>query len=180
MYLHYIIDCVYNYIVSVIQYFRCQYTIKKVMLMYERDGEKDSSDVTVEYKYYGGAQTVMNEMSHSIEDFVFYIMYTYKSKSYVYMTRKPDHAFPPARSISFRVPVKDARVYSKEGEYIRNYTDRIKMHEGPNADFHGEDILLKDLGLNKGETLRLTNVLGFCAECEEKINHRTIWLPGKT
>jgi len=181
-----VIQYLFYAIVAIVQYFReffkgREYYIRKVSLQYDRDGEKDVTDVTVEYKYYGGAKAVLKGTSKDVSDLCFAISYLYKLKPYMYLTRNPDHVFPPLkRSASFKVPVKEAFTLDENDAPIHNVTDTVKLYEGPNVDFHGEDILLCDMNIGVFSKLRLVNILGAVVEIEDRINHQTLWSQDKT
>ena len=95
--------------------------IQKVSLVYMRDYSKkvpefvndllsthDYEDVTLEYRI-GGAKHVLKDVSPEVTDYFFEILYKVNSKEYVYLTRNPDHVFPPPRpNMSFRLPVQEA------------------------------------------------------------------------
>ncbi len=174
---------VFNVIVTVIQYvqqfFRGgDYYIQKVELLYTREGDACVSDVTVDYKHYGGAKGVLKDTSKDVTDVCFKIVYLYKLKPYVYLTRNPDHAFPPKKGApAFRIPVKEAFTLDENDVAMHNVTRDIKMYEGPHTDFHGEDHLLYDMDFSK---LRLVNIMGTVVETDDRISHQSLWLQGKT
>jgi len=162
------------------------YTIQSAYLLYTRDEEYDCEDITCEYKN-EGAKGVLCEKSSDVTDFFFHVEYVYNSKNYVYLTRDPDHVFPPQKvRTSFRLPIKEAFVLDKDGAPVYNVTDILKMYEGPHVDFHGETLFLRDLNLDdeeEGYQLRLVNILGKVVEynlLDDSINHQTIWSPSKT
>jgi hypothetical protein len=176
---------IFQYIQFFWVYFFTSNTIQKVHFVYLKEGETESEDITYEYKKDGGgAAGILKEKSQDVTDFFFHIEYTYNSKTYMYLTRDPKHVFPPPRvETSFRLPIQEAFVLDTDGAPVYNVTDVLKMYEGPRVDFHGEDLFLRDLNLEGGETLRLVNVLGEVREyslLEDSINHRTIWSPSKT
>jgi hypothetical protein len=134
--------------------------------------------VTVEYKWYGGAKGVLKDTSEDVTDVCFKIVYLYKLKPYMYLTRNADHTFPPTKgTTAFRVPMKEAFTLDEAGAPIHNVTGQLKMYEGPHVDFHGEDHLLSDMGYSK---LRLVNVLGTVVEIDDHISHQSLWLRGRT
>jgi hypothetical protein len=179
------LEIVFNVVVSVVQFLKrffkfSEYYVQKVELLYTRDGDRRDSDVTVEYKHYGGAKGVLKDTSAEVTDVCFRISYLYKLKPYVYLTRNPDHVFPPKRAMGFKVPVKEAFTLDKDGAPFQNVTYTVKLHEGPNVDFHGEDNLLCDMGLGDFSKLRLVNVMGTVVEVEDRISLQSLWLRGRT
>jgi hypothetical protein len=117
--------------------------------MYLKDGEFDYEDITYEYKKDGGPKNITKEKSVSVTDFSFHVEYMYNSKTYTYLTRDPEHVFPPPRvKTSFRIPIQEAFVFDKKGVPIYNATDILKMYEGPHIDFHGETLFLRELNLD--------------------------------
>lgn len=155
--------------------------IQKVKLVYVRDGEQDESDMTVEYKV-GGAKYVLEDLSDEVTDFFFEVHYD----KYVYLTRDPNHTFPPKKPpMSFRVPIKEAFLLDSEGVAMTNITGELKKYEGPNCDFHGETIWLRDLDINEPgcTAVRFVSVTDVVTEYDldtDSISHQTIWSPSKT
>lgn len=159
--------------------------IQDVNFVYVRDGKQDTEDVTLEYTM-DGAQGAMKDMSKDVTDFFFEVYYRFNNASYVYVTRDPNHVFPPPKpAMSFRVPVKEAFLLDSHGVAMYNVTQDIKMYEGPNCDFHGETLHLRDLNLNEPEctVVRFVSAIGVVAEYNvetDSVSHQTIWSPSKT
>jgi len=183
-----------DYFIKIVQYIQFvyiyfftikNYTIEKAHFLYVKNGESDCEDITEEYRKEKGPESIMKEKSKDVTDFFFHVEYVYNSKVYVYLTRDPNHVFPPPKvKTSFRLPIKEAFIIDEESVPLYNVTAILKRYEGPHADFHGETLFLRDLNLDeeKGESLRLVNVLGQVVEYlfEDSINHQTIWSPSKT
>lgn len=159
--------------------------IQKANLVYVRDGVQDTEDVTVEYRN-GGAQNVLKDASKDVTDFFFEVHYKFKDAKYVYVTRDATHSFPPLKpSMSFRVPIKDAFLLDANGVAMFCITKDAKMYEGPNHDFHGETIRLRDLDIHEPEctSVRFVSAIGTVSEYSletDSISHQTIWSPSKT
>lgn len=159
--------------------------IQKVNLVYVRDSFQYSEDTTVEYKM-GGARYVLKDVSRDVTDFFFEVHYTLNGSKYVYVTRDPNHEFPPPKpTMSFRVPIKDAFLLDADGVAMFCITKDAKMYEGPNHDFHGETIHLKDLDIDEPEckSVRFVSSIGTVSEYSletDSISHQTIWSPSKT
>ena len=152
--------------------------IRKVDFVYIRNGEKDTEDITVDYKVYG-PKGIVSIKSEEVTDFVFRIKYLYNFKTYVYMTRDPSHTFPPKKSKpSFRIPVKEAFALDSEGAPLKNITKEIKEYQGPHTDFHDEDIVVSDIG--DFTKVRLVNVMGQVSEFEGVVTRQNLWLQDKT
>ena len=186
MLVRYIIKII-EYIVS---YFSVQdYYVHSARIEYCPDTGSDAreeDDVTYEYRHQEGAKTVMLNKSDRVKDVLFRVTYFYKTKKYILLSRNPDHVFPrPSPPVSFRVPIKEAFLIDAAGAPVENVTNEIKMYEGPDADFHGETIALRDLKLADEESkkIRLVNILETAVEYDlesDSITHQTIWSPGKT
>lgn len=159
--------------------------MKKVNLVYVRDGEQDTDDVTFEYRL-GGPTEVLKDTSKDVTDFFFEIHYTYKGSKYVYVTSDPKHTFPPRKpGISFRVPIREAFLLDSNGVAMFNVTTEFKMYEGPNYDFHGETLRLRDADIHEPDCpfVRFVSAIGKVVEYEwstDSITHQTIWSPSKT
>jgi hypothetical protein len=159
--------------------------IQKVNLVYVRDDVQDSEDVTLEYKM-GGAQCVLKDASKDVTDMFFEVTYKIGENKYVYVTRDPNHVFPPPKPpMSFRVQIKDAFLLDSSGVAMYCITKEAKMYEGPHYDFHGETIRLRDLDINEPEceAVRFVNAIGTVTEYSlehDSISHQTIWSPSKT
>jgi len=159
--------------------------IRQVEIVYVRDGEQETDDVTLEY-ILGGASEVLKDTSKDVTDVFFDIRYTYKSNMYAYLTRDPRHQFPPPKpTMSFRVPVKEAFLLDAKGVPMHCVTKEIKMYEGPYHDFHGETLRLNELEISEPDcpVIRLVSVTGVTTEFsvhDDSISHQTIWLPSKT
>ena len=177
-----VLSCVqfFKYILSYFEY--KDYYIKKVDFLYIRDGIKQLDNITKEYRE-GGPKKIVDKMAPDVVDFLFRIRYIFKNKEYLYLTRNPNHTFPPVKKgMSFSLPIKEAILLDSDGVPMYDVTFAIKLYEGPHHDFHGESILLRDIEI-ECPTLRLTNIMGTTVEYDVKtgeINHRTLWLPNKT
>jgi hypothetical protein len=159
-----------------------EYKIKKALLLYSRAHYSDHEDVTYEYRM-DGPKGVLKDMSGEVTEYMFDVTYLYKGKTYVLLSRNPDHVFPPVKPRpSFRLAIKEAFLLDQEDVPFLNVTEDFKQYEGPHLDFHGETIALKDM-CDSGRKLRLVNVLGAVVDYTietDSISHQTIWSPGKT
>jgi hypothetical protein len=176
--------------ISIIQFFKNiffkknNYYIKSVNFIYTRDDERDIEDITREYRK-NGAVNIIKDKAQEVTEFLFKIEYFYNSKTYIFLTKNPEHVFPPKREMRFTLQVTEASMLDSYGVPLFSMIEHIKKYEGPHFDFHGETILLSDLIYTeiKSPKLRLTNVLGTTVEYDietDSINHQTLWLPGKT
>lgn len=176
-----VISCIqfFKYILSYFEY--RDYHIKKAEFLYMRNGIKLLDDITHEYRE--GPKKIVDEMSPDVVDFLFRVRYIFKNKEFVYLTRNPNHVFPPVKKgMSFTLPVKEAMLLDLDGVPVFDVTKHVKMYEGPMGDFHGETILLRDIEIEY-PTLRLTNIMDTIIELDVKtgeINHQILWLPSKT
>ena len=177
-----ILSCVqfFKYIMSYFEY--RDYYIKKAEFLYTRHGIKLLDDVTHEYRE-GGPKKVVDVMSSDVFNFLFRIRYIFKNNEYLYLTRNPNHVFPPVKKgMSFFLPVKEALILDSENVPIYDVTKHVKMYAGPYHDFHGENILLRDIEIEYPK-IRLTNIMGTTVEFDitkDEINNQTLWLPSKT
>jgi len=179
--LDFFIACV-KYIKQVINYFRYRdYYIKKAEILYTRNDISTSEDITDEYRSIGHKK-LLDEKSSEVTEFVFLIKYLFNHISYVYLTRNPNHVFPPVKNgLTFSIPIKEAILLDEDDVPSCDVTDHVKMYAGPNGDFHGETIRLRDIYV-KYPKLRLTNVLGATVEYDttkDEISHQTLWSPDK-
>jgi hypothetical protein len=179
--LDFFIICV-KYIKQIINYFRYRdYYIKKAEILYIRNDISTSEDITDEYRSIGHKK-LLDEKSSEVTEFVFRIKYLFNHKMYIYLTRNPNHVFPPIKNgITFSIPIKEATVLDDDDVPSYDVTDHVKMYAGPNGDFHGETIRLRDIYV-KYPKLRLTNVLGTTVEYDttkDEISHQTLWSPDK-
>jgi hypothetical protein len=182
MIFNFFISCI-DYIKQVINYFRYRdYYIQKAEILYIRNDVLTTDDITDEYRSIGHKKLV-DEKSDEVTDFVFRIKYLFNHISYVYLTRNPNHTFPPVKNgVSFILPIKEAILLDANDVPVYNVTDHIKSYAGPNGDFHGETIRLRDVYVEYPK-LRLTNVLGVTVEYDttkDEISHPTLWSPSKT
>jgi len=177
------ISCV-EYIKQVINYFRYRdYYIQKAEILYIRNDVSTSEDITDEYRSIGHKK-LLDEKSSEVTEFVFRIKYLFNHISYVYLTRNPNHKFPPIKNgVSFSIPIKEAILLDSNNVPVYNVTSHVKSYAGPNGDFHGETILLRDIYEVEYPKLRLTSILGVTVEYDttkDEINHQTLWSPSKT
>ena len=181
------IETVFQFVVTFVTWFKTlfktpDYYIQNVKFVYTRNDIRCADDITYDYRE-SGPKNTMDEMSSNVTDFLFRIKYVYNSKKYIYITRNPNHIFPPIKTgVKFSLPIKEAILLDAEDIPVLNVTDHIKMYEGPNCDFHGEDIRLYDIE-SRHPKIRLTNILGTVVEYTMEtdiINHQTLWLQGKT
>jgi hypothetical protein len=174
-------------IITIVQFFKNMfeykdYYIKKADFLYIRDGIKQLDNITREYRE-GGPKKIIDEMTPDIIDFLFRIRYIFKNKEYLYLTRNPNHCFPPVKKgMSFSLPIKEAILLDSSGVQKYDVTEHVKMYAGPAGDFHGETILIRDIEI-EFPTIQLRNIMDTVVEYDVKtgeINHRTLWLPSKT
>ena len=181
-----------RYILKIIEYIVSYFSVQDYYVHSARieytDTEselRDEDDVTYEYRHQNGARTVMLNKSERAKDVLFRVTYFHKARKYILLSRNPEHVFPrPSPPVSFRVPIKEAFLIDAAGAPVENVTNEIKMYEGPDVDFHGETIALRDLKLGDEESkqIRLVSILEFVVEYDlesDSITHQTIWLPSK-
>lgn len=180
--------CVIDAVLSVYDFFRNlfrvrNYRVRYATLKFTRNEESACEDITYEYKQ-DGPVTVMREKAAEVTDFVFHVTYTFNAKDYVYVTRNPNHVFPPPKTpLLFRVPIKDAFLLDAYGVPVYNVTRDMTMYEGPHTNFHGETIQFRDIFDLECPTIQLVSILGTVVEYDiatDSISHQTIWLRGKT
>jgi len=182
------VQCIIKIIQYIVSYFSVQdYYVHSARIEYTVEGSdvREEDDVTYEYRHQDGAKTVMLNKSDRAKDVLFRVTYFFKTRKYILLSRNPEHVFPrPTPPVSFRVPIKEAFLIDAAGAPVENVTNEIKMYEGPDADFHGETIALRDLKLGDEESkkIRFVNILGSAVEHNlesDSITHQTIWLPSK-
>jgi hypothetical protein len=188
-----IFEVLFNYIILLVQFFQKlwvlffkpnDFYVQKAYLEYIRNGEVDTEDITKEYRE-SGSKSIMSEKSTEITEFLFRVKYLYNSTSYMYVTRNPDHVFPPPKpKLSFRLPIKEVFLLDSDDVPMYNITDDIRMYEGPYSDFHGETVSFRDMQIDEEgcKKVRLVNIMGTTVEYSmtDSISHQTLWSPDKT
>lgn len=99
------------------------------------------------------------------------VFYWHGGERYKHCTYDMDFSWPPAREsgdgMKFTLPITSAILVDEDDKPKRDVTRKIKRYAGPNGDFHGERVLLKDLLYYDEDTLtreypkiQITNALG--------------------
>ena len=113
-----------NLFITFVQYIRFlfeyrDYHIKKAEIVYVRNEIKLADDITDEYKQFGCKKTV-DELSKEVTDFLFRIKYFFNNREYIYLTRNPNHVFPPVKkAITFSLPVKEAILLDEDDKPVK-------------------------------------------------------------
>jgi len=190
-----IFEVLFNQVILIVQFFQKlwalffkpkDFYVQKAYIEYTRNGELDTEDITKEYRK-NGPKDVMTEKSSEITEFLFRVKYLYNSTSYMYVTRNPDHVFPPPKpKLSFRLPIKEVFLLDSDDVPMYNITDDMRMYEGPYFDFHGETVSFCDMQIDEEgddcKKVRLVNIMGTKVEylITDSISHQTLWSPNKT
>jgi len=182
-FLQYFFNCIITIVTFVRSFFEYKnYHIEKADFIYVRNDIKLLDDITHEYRE-NGPKSIVDEMSPEVVDFLFRIRYYFNSKKYIYLTRNPNHVFPPKKKgFTFITPIKQAILLDSEDTPLYDVTNHVKMYAGPSHDFHGETIRLRDIEIEHPK-LQLVSCLDTVVNYntkEDEINHQTLWLPSKT
>jgi hypothetical protein len=97
------------------------------------------------------------------------VKYWYNDRLYKYLTYNTRHEWPPSNvpGMVFSVPLVSAYLVDTDGKPMKDILGKIKRYAGPRGDFHGENVLIRDMLYYDEDTLkaiypsiRLKNVCG--------------------
>jgi hypothetical protein len=93
--------------------------------------------------------------------------YWYNNKNYKFITYNISEKVPKVDNISFSIPFSKAVLLDADDKPARDVTEKIRRYAGPKNDFHGSDVLIKDMLYFTNETLKneypkikVTNIMG--------------------
>lgn len=114
------------------------------------------------YKEYSNGKLleIMKKAPYCVSNIVLRLNYTYNNKKYKYISNQYPLSWPITVNMGFKVPLKEARLVGDLRTL--DVSNKIKRYAGPDYDFHGEEINIRDLffiSLEDYDFLEITNVL---------------------
>ena len=75
------------------------------------------------------------------------ISYWYENRMYKYLTYNHNYTWPPkkATTMSFNIPLSSAQLLDCDDKPVKDVLEKIRRYAGPNSDFYGEKVLVKDM-----------------------------------
>jgi len=75
------------------------------------------------------------------------ISYWYENRMYKFLTYDKDYSWPPKKSstMSFHIPLTSAQLLDCDDKPVKDVLDKIRRYAGPNSDFYGEKVMIKDM-----------------------------------
>lgn len=124
--------------------------------------EKLSEHWVAVYREYknGKLFEIMKRAPYFVSNMVLRLNYTYNNKKYKYISNRYPSVWPLPKSIGFKAPIKEARLVGVTK--TTDVTNKIKKYAGPDYDFHGEEINVRDLffiSLDDYTFLEITDIL---------------------
>ena len=116
-------------------------------------------DVYKEYSK-GKLLEIMKKAPFYVSNIVLRLNYTYNNKKYKYISNQYPSSWPIPAKTGFKVPLKEARLIGDLKTL--DVTSKVKRYAGPDYDFHGEEINVRDLffiSLEEYDFLEITNIL---------------------
>lgn len=93
--------------------------------------------------------------------------YWYNNKIYKFMTYNINKKIPRVEKLAFSLPLQKAELLDADDKPIFDITEKIRRYAGPQNDFHGEDVSIKDMLYftcdvlkNEYPKLKITNIIG--------------------
>jgi hypothetical protein len=75
------------------------------------------------------------------------ISYWYGNRMYKFLTYNNEYTWPPKKSttMSFHIPLTSAQLLDCDDKPVKDVLDKIRRYAGPNSDFYGEKVMIKDM-----------------------------------
>jgi hypothetical protein len=75
------------------------------------------------------------------------ISYWYGNRMYKFLTYNSEYTWPPKKSttMSFHIPLTSAQLLDCDDKPVKDVLDKIRRYAGPNSDFYGEKVMIKDM-----------------------------------
>jgi hypothetical protein len=106
-------------------------------------------DITSEFKKTNGEflNRILDDVPESVHEYVFTIKYHYGGKNYRYVSREQTCDWPPEPidGMKFIMPIAEAWCVNSRGKKVRDITKTIRKARGPRGDFHGQDVMFRDI-----------------------------------
>lgn len=103
----------------------------------------------------------------NIDKIVMRTKYLYNDKIYKYITYDINKTVPKDEKLTFSLPFSNAFLLDNDDKPVRDITEKVRRYAGPKNNFHGEDVMIKDLLYYDDETLeneypkiKVTNIIG--------------------
>jgi hypothetical protein len=168
------------------------YSVRRIVMSYDSNGEPwdiESDFWRNEARSWGGDwEPEENEVDitqigiagvppapPSVSNITYRITYMYGGNVYKFVTRDKEYQWPPVKVPGFNPPLRDAWAELENGAYI-DVTYRLKKFAGPNSDFHGHELTLRDVVREDCVKLKLTNIMGQMTETTTSISRKKLWV----
>ncbi len=75
------------------------------------------------------------------------ISYWYGNRMYKFLTYNNEYTWPPkkANTMSFHIPLTSAQLLDCDDKPVKDVLEKIRRYAGPNSDFYGEKVMIKDM-----------------------------------
>jgi hypothetical protein len=178
-------------------FMRSTYVIKKVLLEYKTTGDNfvsdsifwknerrfwnmdsewtmEPEDVSTDITWIYKNRIQIDPPPSCVSDITYRVTYMYAGTIYTFVTRNPNHAWPPKKVPGFNPAIKEAWITMFD-DFQDDATKRVKQFAGPNSDFHGETLHLRDMFNEQCVSLRLVNMLGKSTTITNSVSRFTLW-----
>ena len=120
-------------------------------------------DITRFFKPQIYENLIIEKMPSNVDRFILKVKYFYNGKIYTFISRNNDkYIWPPPssqQSINFSLPILFASIFDKNGNKIKNITNKVKKCAGPKNNFHNQKIKASDISYYKFKTLQINDIL---------------------
>ena len=75
------------------------------------------------------------------------ISYWHGNRMYKFLTYNNEYTWPPkkANTMSFHIPLTSAQLLDCDDKPVKDVLEKIRRYAGPNSDFYGEKVMIKDM-----------------------------------
>lgn len=75
------------------------------------------------------------------------ISYWHGNRMYKFLTYNNEYTWPPkkANTMSFHIPLTSAQLLDCDDKPVKDVLEKIRRYAGPNSDFYGEKVMVKDM-----------------------------------
>jgi hypothetical protein len=103
----------------------------------------------------------------NIKKIILRTSYWYNNKPYKFISYNINKKLPKVEKLKFSIPLHKVELIDNEDKPVRDITEKIRRYAGPQNDFHGEDVLIRDMLYfaadvlkNEYPKLKITNIVG--------------------
>lgn len=103
----------------------------------------------------------------NIKKIILRTSYWYNNKLYKFISYDINKKIPKVEKLTFSIPLHKAELLDNDDKPVCDITEKIRRYAGPQNDFHGEDVLIKDMLYfavdvlkNEYPKLKITNIVG--------------------